>query len=332
MAHYEKIAVIGSGSWGTAVANIFADQGYSTTVWGRDAEVVAQIQHHHENRKYLKGISLSEKLAASSDLAATLKAADVIVCSIPTQQIRSVFGTHRDLVQGKLVVNTSKGIEMGTHLLVSQIFKEITPDSPYVMLSGPSFASEVARRLPAACAAAASDLARANQLQHMLSNNYFRIYSSTDVVGVEVAGALKNVVAIASGMVNGLKLGYNAQAAIINRGIAEMMRLGNVMGAQSLTFLGLSGMGDLILTCTGPLSRNRKLGEALGEGKKVADIQRELGGVAEGVYTARSAHELSLRLKIEMPITEQIYRIVYENGTPQQAVTELMSRDLKQEW
>lgn len=326
-----SIAVIGAGSWGTAVANLCADQNPNTVIWGRDQDTVNSINERRENPKYLKGIRLSEQLRASADLAATLERADWVVCSIPTQQIRKVFGPFSKTLAGKLILNTCKGIELGTHYRVSEIFKEVAPDAIYSILSGPTFAQEVALRLPAAITAACEDKSLGSLIQQKLSNNYFRVYTTTDVVGVEFAGALKNVVAIATGVVTGLKLGYNAQAAIINRGLNEIRRIASLKGGKAMTFLGLAGMGDLILTCTGPLSRNRTLGTKLGEGKKLEQAVSELGGVAEGYYTAKSGLELAKQAQIEMPITEQVFKILYEGRTPQQALIELMSRDLRDE-
>lgn len=327
-----KIAVIGAGSWGTATANVFADAGGDVTIWGRDPKIVEGIQRSHENPRYLKGFPLSERLKASSNLKELVSSADWIVCAIPTQQIRNVFSPLAKELGSKLVVNTSKGIEMRTHMRVGEIFKDIAPSAQYYILSGPSFAEEVVRKLPTAVTIAGPDDTRLGELQKLLSTPYFRSYRSNDIVGVELTGALKNVIAIASGMVAGLELGYNAQAAIINRGIAEVARLGKKLGADPLSFLGLSGLGDLVLTCTGPLSRNRSLGVLLAQGKDLKEASGQLGGVAEGVFTAESAYSLAKSLKVEMPITEQIYKILYEGNTPQRALQELMNRDLKQEW
>lgn len=325
------VALIGGGSFGTAMANVFADAGCKVRLWARDKAVVDEINGPHRNSKYLKGLELNPGIVATTDLDKTLEEADLIVSALPTQQIRNVLGSQRPRLRGKPIVNTAKGIERGTHARVSEIFDELSPGSPYVILSGPSFAQEVVQRLPTAVTLASVNPAVNAEVQKLMATAYFRAYRSSDVVGVELAGALKNVIAIASGMVTGLKLGYNAQAAIINRGIAELARLGKSAGAQPMTFLGLAGMGDLVLTCTGPLSRNRRVGVSLGEGKKLDDIQRELGGVAEGVHTAESASELAKRLGVEMPITEQVYEIVYKGSTPQNALIELMSRDLKEE-
>ncbi len=328
----EKIAVVGAGSWGTGLANVFADAGHDVTLWGRDSEIIKAINVQHENPKYLKGIQLNPKLKASSDLSLILKESHWIVCAIPTQQIRTVFKPLASLIKNKLIINTSKGIEVGTLLRVSEIFNEIAPEAIYSILSGPSFALEVAKRLPTAVTLASQKLEEAVKVQQASATPYFRSYTSRDVVGVEFAGALKNVIAIASGIVTGLNLGYNAQAALINRGITEIMRIAKAFHADPFTFLGLAGTGDLILTCTGPLSRNRKVGVLLGEGKKLDQIQKELGGVAEGVYTAKSAYELSQKAGIELPITEQVYQILYENSTPTTALQSLMGRELKEEW
>ena len=331
MKRVEKIAVIGSGAWGTGLANVFADAGHDVTIWGRNQETITKI-NSHENPKYLKGISLNPKLKATLDIKTLTQDSSWIVCAIPTQQIRPVFQPLRGLLNKKLIINTSKGIEVGTHKRVSEIFEEINPKAVYSILSGPSFALEVAKRLPTAVTLASSNMEEAMKVQQALAVPYFRTYTSKDVVGVEFAGSLKNVIAIASGMVSGLKLGYNAQAALINRGIAEIMRIAKAFHGDPFTFLGLAGTGDLILTCTGPLSRNRTVGVLLGEGKKLPQVQQELGGVAEGVYTAKAAYELSKKANIELPITEQVYKILYEESTPAEALQSLMGRELKEEW
>ncbi len=332
LAVSKRISIIGAGSWGTAVANICADAGHSVVVWGRNAEVVAHLDAHKENKKYLPGVALNPSLHATTDLSRAFAHGEIVVCSVPTQQIRSVFTAQGKTMAAKILINTSKGIENGTNLTVEEVFSELCPGALYTTLSGPSFALEVAKRLPTAVTIASRDAIAAVEIQKFLSTPYFRVYTSPDVVGVDLAGALKNVVAIASGVVTGLNLGFNARAALINRGIVEMTRLGIKRGAQPLTFMGLAGMGDLVLTCTGPLSRNLRLGLMLGQGKLLADIQRELGQVAEGVYTAKSAYELSIKENVPMPITEQVYRVLYHNSPPLECLNSLMSRDLKAEW
>ncbi|NBX77582.1 MAG: NAD(P)-dependent glycerol-3-phosphate dehydrogenase [Proteobacteria bacterium] len=328
----KSVCVVGQGSWGTAVANIFAEAGQTTVIWGRDSEVSKSINERNENSHYLKGIRLSKNLTASQDLRSCLTNCEIIVNALPTQAIREVFTPCADLLKNKHVVNTAKGIEIGTNQRVSEIFQEIQKTIIYSILSGPSFALETAQKQPTAVTLASQNRDEAEKIQQMMSVPYFRTYTSEDVVGVELAGALKNIIAIASGIVSGLGLGYNTQAALINRGLIEIMRLGKVLKANPMTFFGLAGMGDLILTCTGPLSRNRNFGIALGQGKSVNDALKAIGGVAEGYYTAKSAYSLSQKLKIEMPILEQSHQILYGGKNPKQAVSDLMNRELKDEW
>jgi len=328
----KSVCVVGQGAWGTAVANIFAEAGQPTVIWGRDKKVSESINQVHENPHYLRGITLSKNLTASTDLVVCLKNADLVVNALPTQAIREVFLPHANLLKNKHVMNTAKGIEVGTNRRVSEIFQEIQTTVIYSILSGPSFAEETAKKNPTAVTLAAFTREEAESVQKLMAVPYFRTYTSEDVVGVELAGALKNIIAIASGIVSGLGLGYNTQAALINRGLIEIMRLGKVLNANPMTFFGLAGMGDLILTCTGPLSRNRNFGVALGQGKSVPETLKALGGVAEGYYTAQSAYSLSQRLKLEMPILEQIHLILYQGKNPKQAVSDLMNRELKDEW
>lgn len=326
-----KITTVGCGSWGTALANVFADAGSDVTLWGRDRAVVEALDQRKQNPKYLPDLVLSARLRATLDLGQALSQADVVVCSIPTQQIREVFTPHARLLDGKIVVNTSKGLEVGTHHRVSEIFRQIAPKASHVVLSGPSFALEVAKRQPTAVTVAGSDSAITERVQRLVSTPYFRAYTSSDVVGVEIAGALKNVVALAAGIVRGCDFGFNAQAAVINRGLAEVVRMGRALGAEPMTFLGLSGVGDLLLTCTGPLSRNLRAGIFLGQGLPLPEVVSRLGGVAEGVYTAQSATELAASLNIDMPILREIHAILYQSKTPQNALTTLMGRDLRGE-
>jgi glycerol-3-phosphate dehydrogenase (NAD(P)+) len=254
------------------------------------------------------------------------------VNALPTQAIRSVFEPVSELLKNKHLMNTAKGIEIGTDLRVSEVFGELQKDCIYSILSGPSFALETAQKHPTAVTVASLKSGEAEAIQKLMAVPYFRIYTSTDVIGVELAGALKNVIAIASGVVSGLGLGYNTQAALINRGLAEIIRFGKKLGAEPLTFFGLAGMGDLILTCTGPLSRNRNFGIAVGQGKTVVEALKLIGGVAEGYYTAKSAFSLAQKHQTEMPILEQIFKILYEGKNPKQALSDLMSRELKDEW
>jgi glycerol-3-phosphate dehydrogenase (NAD(P)+) len=326
-----KVSTIGSGSWGTAVANVFADAGHQSQIWGRDPRIVDSINQSASNPHYLKGLPLHPALKATSDIREAIAAADMVVCCVPTQIIRSVFEPVKDAMANKILVNTSKGLEMGTHYRVSQIFQTLCPASAYAVLSGPSFAEEVVRRDPTAVTVASGDKAVAAMIQKAISTAYFRAYTSTDVLGVELAGSLKNVVALATGIVKGARYGFNAQSAVITRGLAEIVRAGKALGAEPATFLGLAGVGDLVLTCTGPLSRNLRAGILLGEGRPLSEAVQALGGVAEGVYTAQSAHELATRCGIEMPILKEIHSILYEGKTPAHALVTLMNRDLKEE-
>jgi len=326
-----KVTAVGSGSWGTALANVFADAGADVTLWGRDPEVVKKIQTAHENPKYLPGFRLSPRISATTDLGAALDSAEIVVCSVPTQKIRMVLANQAERLEGKIVLNSSKGLEIGTHMRVSEVLQSICPSARYVVLSGPSFAQEVVERQPTAVTLASTDKALVAQIQKQIATPYFRTYTTTDVLGVELAGSLKNVVALATGIVNGAKLGHNAQAAIITRGLAEITRAGKKLGADPMTFLGLAGMGDLVLTCTGPLSRNLRAGILIGEGKPLEEIIQRVGGVVEGIYTAQSASELAAAKKIELPILGEIHAILYEGKTAASAITSLMGRDLKEE-
>jgi glycerol-3-phosphate dehydrogenase (NAD(P)+) len=327
----KKVSVIGAGSWGTAVANVFADAGAHVLVWGRNPEIIDGINRFSENPHYLKGLKLSQKLRATSDIEKAVTVADLVVCAVPTQNIESVFKPIAAHLSQKPILNAAKGIERRTNRRVSEIFQSICPESPYAIVSGPSFAEETVKRLPTAVTLASTNQELAKTIQEVMHTPYFRAYSTQDVIGVEWAGAMKNVIAIASGLVTGLHLGHNALAATINRGLAEIARSGRKLGADTLTFLGLAGMGDLVLTCTGPLSRNRTVGILLAQGKDLSAIQKSLGGVAEGVFTADSAWEIAREKQLEMPILLEIRGILYEGRTPQEAVQSLMSRDLRAE-
>lgn len=326
------IAVLGAGSWGTTLACLLVEKGYDVSLWALEKEIADEINHEGRNSIYLPGSDLPAGLKATNDYEEAVKRSRYILNVVPTQFTRSVFREcikyiHEDSV----IISASKGIEQGTLLMVSSILQEIS-GCQCAVLSGPSFAKEVIRKFPTAVTLAMHNLDTGLLLQEIFNTNYFRVYTHTDVIGVELGGALKNVVAIASGISDGLGLGYNARAALITRGIAEMMRLGECMGADKRTFSGLSGLGDLVLTCTGPLSRNYSVGLKLGEGMKLSDILASTKSVAEGVATALSAFELSKRHDVEMPIVEQVYRVLYEDKDPAEAVHALMNRALKSEF
>jgi len=326
------IAVIGAGSWGTTLANLLAEKGYDVSLWAYDKEVLDDIRRTNMNSLYLPGIALSHNLEVTSNIRDAVKKARYVLNVVPSQFARSVFAEiDSSIRQDAVVVSASKGIEHGSLLTISYVLQDMI-NRKVAVLSGPSFAEEVVKKLPTAVTVAAHDQSTALLLQDVFNTDYFRVYSSTDVLGVELGGALKNVMAIASGISDGLALGSSARAALITRGLAEMTRLGVAMGADEKTFGGLSGIGDLTLTCTGALSRNYTVGVKLGRGEKLNDILAGMKMVAEGVATSESAYALSRKFNVEMPIVEKIYRVINENEKPADAVQELMARSLKSEY
>ena len=331
----ERISVIGAGAWGTSLASLLAEKGLDVSLWAFEEDVVRGIRGERENRVFLPGITLPRGLKATNSIEEALKGAGIVVCAVPSHFIRGVFGKAKALFSdGPVIVSAAKGIEEETLLTPSGILEDTLKGSihgPLAVLSGPSFAKEVSLKLPAAVVAASKDEKAASIVQKTFSTPYFRVYTSADVIGVELGGALKNIIAIASGISDGLKLGNNARAALITRGLAEITRLGARLGANALTFSGLSGLGDLVLTCTGPLSRNYTVGVQLGEGKGIKEITGKMKMVAEGVKTSRAAVMLSRKNGVEMPITEAVHNIIYDGKPPKEAVYELMTRDLKGE-
>jgi len=326
------IAVIGAGSWGTTLAHVLAEKGYDLSLWAFERELVDEIRRTHTNSVYLPGVALSRNINVTGSMEEALNEARFIVSVVPSQFTRSVFQAASGLIpEGAVIVNASKGIEHGTLLTVSAILGDLTGRNAAV-LSGPSFAAEVIKKLPTAVTVAAQDNETALLLQDIFNTEYLRIYTNTDVVGVEIGGALKNVMAIASGISDGLGLGASTRAALITRGLAEMTRLGVTMGAQEKTFGGLSGLGDLVLTCTSTLSRNYTVGYRLGRGERLDDILAGMKMVAEGVATSVSARALAEKFSVEMPIVEQIYQVVQEDKKAGDAVQELMTRSLKAEY
>ena len=323
------------GSWGTALANLLAGKGYAIDLWVFEKEVRDQITASGENPIFLPGIKLSSNLHPSNDIAEVVSAKDMVVVVVPSHVLRETtlkMASH--ISKDAVIVSASKGIENKTHLTMTGVMRETLTEIPpdhLAVISGPSFASEVARNLPTVVTAASKDPDAAALVQQVLVTPYFRVYTSDDLIGVELGGSLKNVIAIAAGVIDGLKLGLNTRAALITRGMTEIRRLGVKMGANPRTFTGLAGFGDLILTCTGHLSRNHTVGKKIGQGEKVKDILGQMRMVAEGVKTAKSVYSLSRSLKVEMPISHETYRILYEDLSPREAVTRLMTRDLKQE-
>jgi glycerol-3-phosphate dehydrogenase (NAD(P)+) len=326
------IGVLGAGSWGTTLANLLARKGHVVRLWAYETEVVESINRDHRNAVFLPDMALAVELKAFADPVAAVKGTDLVLSVIPSHAVRSVVSRLRGSIpRGMLVVSATKGIEPTSLELMSRVL-ETTLDSPRVtVLSGPSFAEEVCQDQPTAVVAAAADLATAGEVQQVFATSRFRVYSNQDVVGVELGGALKNVIAIAAGILEGLGLGNNPRAALVTRGLAEMTRLGVAMGADPLTFAGLAGMGDLILTTTGALSRNRALGIALAKGESLESYTAAHRTVAEGVNTAKAATLLARKHGVELPITEQVCAVLFEGKPPKQGVTDLMERTLKPE-
>ena len=324
-----KIGVVGAGSWGTALANLLAEKGYPVDLWVFEKEVKDQILHHRENRVFLPEISLSDNLRPTNDLAAAVAGKDLVLVVVPSHVMRETAGRMADLIdEATIVVSASKGIENQTYLTMTGVLREMLPrlpDSQLAALSGPSFAKEVARRLPTAVTVACRELSIAERVQHVFATERFRVYANDDVMGVELGGSVKNVIAIAAGIIDGLDMG------LITRGQTEIRRLGVAMGANPRTFTGLAGIGDLILTCTGTLSRNHTIGYQIGQGARLADLLKNMRMVAEGVKNAESIYNLSRRIDVEMPICTEVYRILYEDLPPLQAVQRLMTRELKHE-
>ncbi len=331
-----RLGVVGAGSWGTALANLLACKGYAIDLWVFEPEVCRQIEKQHENKVFLPGVTLSENLRPTNDLSRVVAAKDLVLVVVPSHVMRTVVGEMADrLDPATLLVTASKGIENQTHLTMNGVILDVLqgwPERQLAVVSGPSFAEEVARKAPTVVTAASTDMVTAEKVQSVFVTPYFRVYTNTDVVGVEIGGAIKNVIAIAAGVIDGLGLGLNTRAALITRGLTEIQRLGRRMGADPRTLAGIAGVGDLILTCTGDLSRNHTVGKKIGEGLSLEEILAEMRMVAEGVKTAKSVYNLSRKLGVEMPICQAMYAILYEDLPPEKAVYRLMTRDLKQEF
>lgn len=331
----QKIAVLGPGSWGSALAQVLAENGHEVTIWGNNPAQIAEINTYHTNRHYLPNIKLPNTIIGEKDLAQAVKGAEAVLFVVPTKAMRAVASEFAKVCENQpYIIHASKGLEQGTRKRISEIlYEEIaeTKRKEVVVLSGPSHAEEVAVHDITTITAASIDEQAAKYVQQLFTNEYFRIYTNTDVIGVETGAALKNIIAIGAGAIHGLGFGDDAKAAIMTRGLAEISRLGVAMGANPLTFIGLSGVGDLIVTCTSVHSRNWRAGNLLGQGKQLDEILENMGMIVEGVATTKAAMELAEQLNVEMPITHSIYRVLYEGKDIRQAAKEIMLRDSKVE-
>ena len=330
-----RIAVLGAGSWGTTLAILLAENSHAVSLWSYREEDAERIRATRENPDFLPGISIPQSIAVGSDLDAAVDGARMIVCAVPSQFLRSVVSRLAGFpAEGLLVVNVAKGVENATLMTMSEMlldtFPRITP-AQIATLSGPSHAEEVSRRIPTTVVAASTELETARKVQQVFMLPYFRVYASNDIRGVEIGGSLKNVIAIAAGIIDGAELGDNTKAAVMTRGIAEIARVGVAMGAHIRTFSGLSGIGDLMVTCMSRHSRNRYVGVEIGKGRKLAEIVNSMVMVAEGVATTASAYELARRVGVEVPIIGEVYRILFEEKDPLVACHDLMTRDPKGE-
>lgn len=334
MSGCTKVAVVGAGSWGTALASVLAKNGHDVTLWAREAEVVESVLGRRRNTVFLPDVDLPP-MHATRDLAEAVRGREFVVSVVPAQFAGAVMAeASASIDPDALVVSASKGIELRTHRRMDEVLGESLGGGlmqRFSVISGPSFAVEVAREAPTAVVAASRQAEAARRVQALFQNRFFRVYTNPDVIGVELGGALKNVIALAAGVTAGLGFGHNTLAALITRGLAEITRLGLAMGARRETFSGLAGMGDLVLTCTGELSRNRTVGFRLGQGETLDEILRDMRAVAEGVKTAEAVYELAGEYDVEMPITAEVHAMLLEGRHPRQALENLMARDPKPE-
>jgi glycerol-3-phosphate dehydrogenase (NAD(P)+) len=329
-----KIAILSDGSWGTALATVLCHNGHNVIVWGPFPDYLDSVRETRINSRFLPGIELPPQLNFESDMATAVADAEILLLAAPTQYARMVLEQLKPFFKPEqhALLNVAKGIENDSLMRISEICRDVLGECRYAILSGPSHAEEVARQVPTAVVSASDTPGLADTVQQLFMNNYFRVYTCDDVIGLELGGALKNIMAIAAGVIDGMQMGDNPKAALITRGIAEMSRLGVALGGKAETFSGLSGIGDLIVTCTSGHSRNRHVGEELGRGKSLDTIMSDMGMVvAEGVKTTSSIHQLVAKLNIETPISTQIYQVLYENKAASDAVSELMNRKARPE-
>jgi len=329
-----KIGILGAGGWGTALSITLNDNHHSIKLWTYEDYIADEINKQHTNSIFLNGVAIPENVIATTKIS-ELKDSDIFVIAIPTQHIRSVLKSKNlPRIKDKIILSVAKGIEKNTLMRVSEVITNTIrlPFEQFVILTGPSHAEEVARKQPTTVVAASESISNAKEIQTIFMTPYFRIYTTDDVIGCEIGGSLKNVIAIAAGIIDGLKLGDNTKAALITRGLAEITRLGVAIGANAITFSGLSGLGDLFVTCNSKLSRNRFVGEEIGMGKSVKEIQKSMEMIAEGIYTTESAYFLAKKHNVEVPIIEQMYHILFKGKKPSKAIEDLMTRQSKREW
>jgi len=327
-----RVAVIGDGGWGTTLAILLHNKGYKVSVWGPFADYIQLLNRKRKSPKFLPGIRIPKEIFFSADIGEVVDESSLIVLVVPSHFLRGVLVRMKGLnISGTPILSATKGIENDTLMRMSEVVEDVLGSSKIAALSGPTISYEVARGIPATCVVSSEDAQLAREMQNTLMSGYFRVYTSSDIIGVELGGALKNVVAIVCGISDGLGFGANTKAAILTRGLVEISRLGLAMGARPETFSGLSGLGDLVTTCISAHGRNRWVGEQIGKGKKLKDILAKMEMVAEGVKTTKSAFMLAERHKVEMPITAQVYAVLYEDKDPHLAVQELMGRQKKAE-
>lgn len=328
----DKIAIIGDGGWGTALALLLFENGHDVRIWSKFPDYAAEMARTRENSRFLPGFAIPNEIVITADPEEALSGTTLSVVAVPTQYIRSWLGDLGSAVSLDRVVTVAKGLEKGTLARPSEVIREAVSPRKTAVLAGPSHAEEVARELPASVVCASRDLEFAREVQEVFSSPRFRVYANSDPLGVELCGAVKNVVAIAAGISDAIGFGDNAKSALLTRGLVEIVRLGERVGAQAETFYGLAGLGDLITTSISPYGRNRRVGMEIGSGGKLADVLAGMGGkVAEGVTTAKAVLDLAKTLSVEMPITAEVYNILFEDKDPRQAVVDLMMRSLKDE-
>ncbi|QKS71081.1 NAD(P)H-dependent glycerol-3-phosphate dehydrogenase [Paenalkalicoccus suaedae] len=331
----KKISVLGSGSWGTALSMVLAENGHHVSLWGRNEKQMSEMQATRENKRYLPGVLLDDTIALTSSLQESITDADYILVVVPTKAMRDVLSDINKLMTATSVfIHASKGIEPETHYRISQIIEEEISEEKregVVVLSGPSHAEEVCKKQPTTVTCSSIHMNIAEDVQDLFMNQAFRVYTNTDLIGVEIGGSLKNIIALGSGMTSGLGFGDNAKAALMTRGLAEIARLGVKLGANPLTFAGLSGLGDLIVTCTSQHSRNWRAGNMLGKGLSVEETEKELGMVVEGIRTTKAAYQLAKAVGVDMPITTELYEVLFNDKSVDEAVTRLMGRVKKRE-